>query len=437
MKKRKIAKIIIIFALAVMLAIPMLAAAFVLWWLHDAPRDFSADVVFIVETVEDVHPIFIMEGLLPYYYDQRRTEFLAAAARPMTREDFSLEMMRYFATLRDGHMMGGFHARQFGNMHLPLIPAPILNVDFIAADSRLFLADAPYIEVLEIGGIITADVLHQIDRYFFSENESDTRFNHGFYVRNQALLQRAGVHAYPRFWNTYVDLTISDDGEISTMPIRFSYDWVISQIIASNYIVRYEMMDDVMYIRLRTFVDGNDVAETAKAIQQARANGTRNFIVDLRGNGGGNSAAGQRLLRAMGMILPSFGVMRRTSDLAMEQRGAFTAIAQPNTTSQNLQNAFVVVLTDIYTYSSATMMASWVQDGGLGTVVGEPSRNSPSSFGDMLVATLPDSGLSFAISYSKLLRPDANADQSTLWPDIMVPAEDALEAALEFLQNME
>jgi len=35
------------------------------------------------------------------------------------------------------------------------------------------------------------------------------------------------------------------------------------------------------------------------------------------------------------------------------------------------------------------------------------------------------------------LRPDANADQNTLMPDIVVPAEEALERAVEYLRGLE
>ena len=78
------------------------------------------------------------------------------------------------------------------------------------------------------------------------------------------------------------------------------------------------------------------------------------------------------------------------------------------------------------------MMATWVQDGGFGVVIGEPSSNSPSAFGDMLVMTLPYTNIQMRVSYSKFLRPDTDADQRTLWPDIPMEPHLALETAVEF-----
>jgi hypothetical protein len=77
-----------------------------------------------------------------------------------------------------------------------------------------------------------------------------------------------------------------------------------------------------------------------------------------------------------------------------------------------------------------------VQDGGFGNVIGSPSRNAPSPFGDMSSFTLPYSGLVASVSHARFLRPDTTADQSTLWPDIIVDPADALDVAIEYLRNL-
>jgi len=86
------------------------------------------------------------------------------------------------------------------------------------------------------------------------------------------------------------------------------------------------------------------------------------------------------------------------------------------------------------------MMGVWVQDGGFGNIIGSPSSNSPTNFGDWggsLDLPYSRTYVSF-ISFTRWLRPDEDADPVTLWPDIMVsPGEDALDAALEFLRNLE
>lgn len=96
----------------------------------------------------------------------------------------------------------------------------------------------------------------------------------------------------------------------------------------------------------------------------------------------------------------------------------------------------LVVLTDAQTFSSATMMGVFVQDGKLGTVIGRASSNAPNSYGDVLSYTLPNSQFSGGVSYKQWQRPDTTADQKTLVPDVETAlSEDTLETALSFLNG--
>jgi C-terminal processing protease CtpA/Prc len=183
--------------------------------------------------------------------------------------------------------------------------------------------------------------------------------------------------------------------------------------------------------------------ETLEEIKQAIDSGIWRFIIDLRGNGGGNSNIGTMLLNGMGMTLPTYGIIRKISDIAREQRphANFPDTVdkieiESDINAQNPNKIFVSVLTDYRSFSASTMLGVWVQDGKLGNIIGEPSSNSPSMFGDMLVVSLPKSNISLAISYSRFTRPDRHANQDILLPDIVVPADEALDIALEYLRNL-
>ena len=104
------------------------------------------------------------------------------------------------------------------------------------------------------------------------------------------------------------------------------------------------------------------------------------------------------------------------------------------TTAKNNESIDLVVLTNERTFSSATMLAVYVKDGGLGTIIGTPSVNAPSSYGDILYYKMPKTGLEVTISYKKFLRPDTEADQRILLPDIITDYyDDALETAIDYL----
>ena len=81
------------------------------------------------------------------------------------------------------------------------------------------------------------------------------------------------------------------------------------------------------------------------------------------------------------------------------------------------------------------MLATYVQDGKLGTIIGRPSINAPNCFSDTVQYQMKQSQFWVNISTSQLLRPDVMADSKTLVPDIMTEiGEDSLQKAIEYLE---
>ena len=62
-----------------------------------------------------------------------------------------------------------------------------------------------------------------------------------------------------------------------------------------------------------------------------------------------------------------------------------------------------------------------VHDNDLGTIVGEPTGNMPSCYGDILSFQMPTTGFAFSVSFKKFLRPEPENDpEDALYPDIEV-----------------
>ena len=467
--KRKTLKVILISILAFFVLIAL--AVFILWFLNGKPsfgfsdvlgtraaaysdtasslerEGFAADALYLVETLESSHPIFVIDGWLAEDYVDIRDEFLDYSRNnSITRLDFAFAAARYITTLRDGHM----NTALIEDTHNLVIFGGRLDIRWLLQNNRLFLVDEngdiTNKQITHIGNVSTTQVLAVVNRYYYMENEADRIHRLSHISRFGDVIEKAGGEII----NNTVQIMIDEDGVLSVMDVRLlSMDDLISRSSQSDYIIRHEMIGDVFFIDLRTFVDGEHITETAKAIERVVANGTRKFVVDLRGNSGGNSSAGRRLLEAMGIKVPQYGATRRISDL-MVANPFFWIFRVPRlfgvsyvhfepviTANNNPNNVFVSVLTDSGTYSSATMMGVWVQDGGFGNVIGTPSPNSPNAFGDTGIRiTLPYSGITVAISTTQFLRPDVNADPITLNPDIMTDPADALDVALDFLHSL-
>jgi len=410
---------------------------------------FAADALYMVQTIEQTHPIFIVERWLPYNYEIERDRFLQYANNPhITKTEFAFAAQRYITMLRDGHM-SGMVLVEYENQLTRLVGGRTLggtiDVPWVAQDGQLLWLGDNYIIsdtfVVDIGGVPASQILATIDTYFYAENEADRNNNHTTFSRSGDIIQRAGGDISDR----WVRITLQNDNDITNIFAELSFETVSRN--EHDFIIRHEMLEDIFFIDLRIFIDGDHISEVVTAIEEAVTNGTHKFIVDLRGNGGGNSMAGQRLLEAMGLTVPRFGAVHRISTLPIEQHSlwhfrllrrlgfSYSRTAPSISGISNPNNVFISVLTDVDTFSSANMMGVWVQDGGFGNVIGSASRQAPTNFGDVLWYTLPYSGIYTLVSFVQWLRPDENANPFTLQPDIVVDPAYALEVAIQYLRK--
>jgi hypothetical protein len=411
---------------------------------------YAADALFMVKIIEQTHPIFITDGYLPDDYVAKRDRFLSYSQNEISKKDFIFATLEYVTTLKDGHMSG---STLFMTPLPDMFPETLLDVSWVVQHGRLLIkkcsGSSTILEVIEIGGVPTQEIFKTIDKYIFTENEFDREKLYALYSRFSDFIELAGG----QITNNHTQIKIKSNGNVIVENMALNHLELADKYYVfyskPSYTIRHEMKGDVFYIDLRWFFEDKAISETERCIQQAVKDGTRKFIVDLRGNIGGNSLIGMRLLKAMGITPPSHGCIRRFSKLFVRRTPilqrlsvwlislfAHGSIATP-ITAINSHGVFVTVLTDIHTYSSATMMAGWIQDSDLGNIVGTPSSNSPSAFGNSLTFKLPYSKVSARVSFDRFLRPDTNADQSTLWPDIVVDPDKALDAALEHLRHIE
>jgi hypothetical protein len=106
-KKMNVKKIVIMAVLSIILLLSA-ATAVLIWiardtlmWNSSYPiqiastsidtsnmTGFAADALHLVQTIEQVHPIFIMDGYLSDDYEAIRDEFLLLSQGDITRQDF-------------------------------------------------------------------------------------------------------------------------------------------------------------------------------------------------------------------------------------------------------------------------------------------------------------------------------------------------------------
>jgi hypothetical protein len=426
---------------------------------------YAKDAYRLVKVVEKGHPIFLMDGLLPQNYEIVRNNFLAAAQKDMTRKDFIFAAKKYITTLKDGHMRSWLLESE-GDMNEPIF-SDFLNVSWVCIDEKLYLTDEQgnpsTRQVVRIGGVDISKVYSVVEEHHYSENHVDRMKCIAYFTRYVALIELAGCEVT----DSKMTLTIDDKGEVSTVNVSTDAPPSYYTQGQHDYLIRHEIKEDVFIIDLRSCEPGKHINAAASQVENALKAGIRKFIIDLRGNAGGISGVGLKLLKAMGIKAPNFGVVERISGstallyfllypLLRPWPGLFMGplyglfvfpfrllltigfkIEPCVKKVENPNNVFVSALTDENTYSSATMLATWVQDGNFGNVIGSPSSNSPSCFGDMTFYYLKTSKILGGLSRKYFKRPEVTADPATLKPDIEIDPGNAMDAALEYLRNMQ
>ena len=374
---------------------------------------FLADALYFINHLESTHPIYFLPHLLCDEHERFRYEFIENASRATNVNDFRVEMLLYIRAIRDSKMSLNVSPWIGGNS--------FIHTDWFVQNNRLFMPSGA--EVLAIGGICVQVIFDTIDRYLHFGNEATRRYQYAAMSRSQNIHTRAGaLHT-----NSYIEIIIQDDDMQRVITERYQNGWHTS-IPTFDYNIRYEMLDGVFYISLRSFRFEQPYHDrTIEAIRQSIAAGQRYFILDLRYNNGGDSRVGAELLAAMEVTLPRAGMYR-------VYNGEIRTAPATLLTTSNPNNVLVAVLTNCTAGSSATATSMYVQDGGIGVVVGQPTGDGIPTFGDTMPVKLPNTSTQLFTSLFYETRPDSNADPRMIHPDIHVNSDEALLAALRFFR---
>lgn len=381
----------------------------------------------LVSIIESTHPEFSLNDIQPGYPEAKKS-FLSAASKKMSYGDFAWLASAYLASLRDGH-----------TSIAPTQSNEMLQGSYRMTENGLFEANANGTitgnKVTAIGGLPISQIIAAVSRYEVNENEAGRMRNGTMWSTYRPILERAGVDCSKHT----ISVTEQSGAQTISKEVPFQSRNPYS-VYDSSDIVDSRRIGDIFYIGLHDCKLGPDVDRTAESLRQAVAGGVTRVIIDVRNNPGGASRACEKLLNVIGMQIPQYGMYARKSPLAVAQLGNMdgwnTNIKPDAAAARKTLHISLAVLTNEFTFSSATMMAVFAQDGKLGTVIGYPSANSPSSYGDVLSFQLNNSGLKGQVSYKRWLRPDVNADQHILHPDIVVPiGGDALQTAVNYLES--
>lgn len=385
-------------------------------------EEVRADRDQCIRIVEETHPYFItVEDQSPY--EAAKERYMAATDGPMTAGGFQSVTAEYLCFFGDGHT------------GVRWAEAEYLNLPQTYADGRTWQLDEngeQICSVETIGGVAIGEIYATIDRTFPAENEMAQERNRQNRITGRNLLTLAGAAIN----DNAVTVTFSNGVEAE---YTFQKPGSGSGSGEDNDPVnRWYMDGDVFVVDFNMCDDNDELKAIAAELKKAVDGGCMKVIIDVRDNPGGNSNACTRLLNAMGMGAPQYDMLVRFSPLAQQGRGYLRQSGEFRYTGSDAavkrnENVRLAVLCDRVTFSSATMMCVYVRDGGHGVLIGEPSSNRPSAYGDILYFSLENSHVNACISHKQFIRPDEANTERMLVPDFWVDPTGAYDAAMDWL----
>lgn len=167
--------------------------------------------------------------------------------------------------------------------------------------------------------------------------------------------------------------------------------------------------------------------------KEVKAKGIKNVAVDLRNNGGGNSAVADEFLHYLNINSYDTG-----SDV---WRLGFLNIPSGDGRTDNKKHTGltfkgkVYVLTSVDTFSSAMLFTEYIKDNKLGKIIGEAPGENVTGYGEISIFSLPNSKLLFQVSSKRFFRIDKTARVNQIIPDIACSSKDALNVLLKTVGN--
>ncbi|MBQ6950522.1 MAG: hypothetical protein IJN44_03400, partial [Clostridia bacterium] len=380
-------------------------------------QQVQADRQQLIQYVESVHPFFV-DGSDQTAYQAARETYLAETNDAMTVDAFMGASARYLTVFGDGHTKLSW---QYGDE---------VAIYHSYRDGQMYFADESGVTDLAITAVDDVpmeQIYAAMDGLFPAENEMAVAKNYNNYFTSENFLKMAGVNVEKDVFT----VTLSDG---TTRECTWFVPEETATASAEPWGNKARWEGDIFVVEFVECVDDENLKSIAREMKQAVENGCTKVIIDARGNGGGSSNACERLLEAMGMKAPTYGMLLRYSPAAKEQRGYLrssgTSIMKPSQNARQNEKVNLVVLCDRFTYSSATMLCVYVRDGGLGTLIGEASSNMPGMYGDITYVALENAHLYASVSHKRFLRPSGETEERMLVPDIQTSSKDAWQAAV-------
>ena len=441
---------------------------------HYTKRQFNDDVNYLVHTIADVHPD-MYHSISQKRYKQLTDSVLAALHDGMTGKQAWPIISRLVGALNEGHSGFSFPGDLIANLKAggnTLFPVNIREFDskcfVVRADGSAEDVLLPGDKIISINHIDAANLVDILSAgmgglKLWRANDVcqnmipylDLNNIHGpyriSYIRGNKV-DSVSLNAVS--FTDYVSRLKAKAGKLPKLPKPADHDFKYLDN-GKAYLSINSLREDPA--NFKHFLDS-----VFTLLKQSQPN---TLIIDLRQNGGGNSALGETLLsyitdkpfRMTGGVKWKVsqeykdqlnerlnGEGAKQMDYYFNKANGTIFTSQGDVQKKPLENALfykgrVIVLIGPKTFSSANMLANTIQDYKLATLVGERSGEPANDYGELITVKLPNSGFTFTTSTKQFMRANGDAkDQAPVLPAYTVHDDPltTIDEVLEYAKRM-
>lgn len=400
------------------------------------------DLKYLIQRLEEVHPNIYFD----FKKEQAESKLEDIIEKLRQKEKWNrMELYRLFTTFvasfKDGHTMLSFNVGldALNSSDIRVLP---LEVRFIE-DKVLIYKNYTVEEIekgselLAINGIDIDKILNKMVKSVSSENSNlaYARIEKPFSIYLWALYD---------FGDTYKIKLQDNNNKVSQVEVKGItkeiYDIQRKKEVQKNWTLDFPVKG-CAYLTINTFngsLKKDFEKDMDKYFEEIDKKDISNLFIDISENGGGNTDLAKYLFEFIYDKPYSLfkEVKMKYSDFAFKDRTNFLiklyykfkmnedniiVFDSSKITPKDKEYRFngnVYVITSDFTFSTATDFAAVVKDHNAGQIVGEETGGLASCYGDMIVDQLPNSKLSYGVSYKYFLRPSGVANGRGVIPDI-------------------
>lgn len=429
-----------------------------------AGNPYQNEVMNLLAFIKEFHPLPLVDEAAFTRFEAYAASLCDRLDERMERPAFQVELNRWLALLRDAHTF-----LMLDDASLYPFTLRYYERSFYFRSLPDSVPDCTGKELIAMNGRAVDSLIQELMVYVPSENQVKACITGSFFMNHKAFLNALGIDT-----DRDIRFMFADGGEVrlpSSLDKGAAGSHQVKQVLhpvtaRRNEPFHYQITGDTCYFQFNAMIDKFSYWQGCRLMQvspdkavadslplfadfldeMARAMAVHNvnrLVIDMRYNGGGNSVLGDVLLEFLGVSFQDIRPFRsyiRVSDFLqtcypalfirdkyesmrgklVEQNQVMNDLAADMPKPSSRFHGEVTFIQGQNTFSSANYLLTLVKDNALFPIIGTPTSQRPTCFGDVLCVELPYTQTKGYISHSYFVRPDERNQETSLLPDSLV-----------------